>query len=83
MFEKIIKIWQSVSGDVKMFTGDIGISFLSIITVQQLMSDIVHTAIAVTGTLIGGCLLFLFQKTILPVLAEKINNKIINWFNKK
>jgi hypothetical protein len=78
MIDIFLRIWK----EVKIICMDclfaLGIGY----SVHEWIIEALHILTAVTATVLGGSILYLFQKTILPLIANWINKKFEKWFNK-
>lgn len=72
MREKI----QMVIGNLFLLLADLCGAHVTSIVFEKILGATVHTAIAVITTVIGGSLLFLLQKTLLPKISIWINTKM-------
>lgn len=75
---KISIIWQNAKLLLFDIVGAMGVSF----TLEEFIIGSIHWVFAVSATVAGGSLLFLAQKTILPVIANRINSLLQKWFDK-
>lgn len=75
MRERLILIWL----DVRLLAVDLAGAGISSALCEKLLGEAFHWIIAVSATVAGGSLLFVLQKTILPVLSNYINQKLKKW----
>lgn len=83
MREKLLTIYESIKPfliNIRLYLMDIGGAAGISMTLEEILTGALHWFITVSGTLIGGSVLFLAQKTFLPAFANKINKRF-KWNN--
>lgn len=73
---KAVIVWQNTKLYLLDLIGAGGVG----LTLEELITGTVHWVFAVSATVAGGSLLYLAQKTILPLLANRINSRLQKWF---
>jgi hypothetical protein len=68
--------------DIGIYMLDIAFAgWISSISVSDMAHAFLQAITGITITLTGGSILFILQKTLLPVLTKWMNSKIEKWFN--
>lgn len=72
MKEKI----QMILGNIFLLLADMGGAHITSSMLEKILGATVHAVTAIVITVIGGSLLFLLQKTLLPKISAWINTKM-------